>query len=163
MIKQITKSVSALLKKQPGGRDSHGYPDRRRASRTSVRLPLKVLVPGVKGAHDDKSMQPLNVYTKELSSIGLSFVFSEAQIKEFNLMKNRCELRLELALPTRSVEILAVVASVSRLSASEAQEWYTVGVRIVKMDDDARTSLIDYLSKRSSDDDLVFEDLAFLE
>lgn len=162
MIKKFTHSITSLLKSRPD--DQQLDADRRKASRVSVRLPVKAFVLDHEtGTEQVNNIKPLIASTKELSSIGLSFVLSEVQIAGLDLMKRHGRLRIALELPTGEVEIYGTVASISRLIVGESQEWSVIGVRMTQTSEADRVTLLTYLGNVRNADELLFEDLASIK
>lgn len=162
MIKKLTHSMSSMLKVRSRMRGRRAFADRRRATRSAVRLPLRISVID-SNRKSQTTHKPIDAYTRELSTIGLSFVLSEAQVHEYDFMKRDRGLQITLSLPSRDIEIFASVASTSRFYINEAQQWYVVGVQITKLSEEDRRALQSHLSNLSNPDEVVFEDLAYLK
>jgi len=102
----------------------------------------------MQGAEDRSRSMPVEGYTRDISETGLALVVPSLRIGDTYLTDSKCKLRIVLLnLPTGQVEI---EASPVRYEELDEGAGHLIGVRILKIKDEDRARLTQYLETLSS-------------
>ena len=128
-----------------------GYAGDRRHARRSAQLPLSVSIfdPN-KRVNGRRALPTLEGYTKDVSPTGLALILPAIRIGGHYLVGQDRTLQIVLELPSGPVQMHAMSARYERLEENGSELGYLIGVRITKMSDQHRESLLAYLKGGSN-------------
>lgn len=121
--------------------------NRRRALRTKVRLPSRVIIYDTDKTFSRNASSPvLYGQTCDISEIGLATILPAARLTDRDLSGERRRLRIILELPETPVVIHATAVRYELMSGEKApQHGWMIGARITKIKPEDRARLLHYL------------------
>ena len=136
---KILSSIAGRFREIVGNR-RHGS---RRSARVLARLPFTIalLEPGTMAPKPLKGKRSLTGHTSDLSDTGMTLVLPSVRIGNSYLTEEAHYLLIELGTPSGLVTILG---SPARFAYTK-DAGYLLGVKIVKMQEEDRTTYLSYL------------------
>ncbi len=126
-----------------------GYAGDRRNARRSVRLPLSVSpVDTHKRTNGRRTLPTLEGYTKDISNNGLALVLPAIRIGEHYLVGEDRTLQIVLELPSGPIPMQAMSTRYERLDEGGSEHGYLIGVRITRISDQHRETLLAFIKKQ---------------
>ena len=122
----------------------HAY---RRGARVNARLPYTLILLDTKEqvAVEVTGKRSLGGKTSDLSETGLTLLLKSVRIDNIPLTLMEHFLGVRLELPDGPVSMVAAPARFNELDGAEPEFRYLLGVRIIKMQEDARARYLAYL------------------
>lgn len=146
----LIKSLAGRLREFVG--DRRHAP--RRKARVQARLPFAVVVLDAKeeSAEQVAKKKSLAGHTSDLSESGLTLLLNAMRIGGNYLTDMDHYLGIKLALPDGDVSMLAAPTRFKETDETQSESKYLLGVRIVRMQEDARSRYLAYLHSAGTSD-----------
>jgi hypothetical protein len=121
--------------------------DRRRAKRQQVRLNFSISIASpAKSLTGSRRIVSMDGHTLDLSANGMALIVPAITLDEHHLVGENRNLKVQLELPSGSVEMQVRPVRYERLEEHQSEMGYVIAVKIVGMSDNDRTSYSEFVS-----------------